>query len=332
MHKLINNCLLIKTAKCLMAVLLAGIVFSAPVSANETAASEDALLAYSNKNNNKNSNNNSRNSSNYQPVDSWKPYYTWIGNVQDQNARMFNQMTVGLGFLYFANNRGDLAANPAPANSLNVNTAIPVKGKIGYNRTPVFNYSVGWRIFNWFKLALGLEHQNGVSVQTDAVQGVAVGARVSAATEPVTQLRANLGLNAMFVKAMFELPWAMIWKSWMYTPYFNVGVGPCWQSWTDVRVFQQYYRSQIESTFVNTLNQKYPASCFWQLDAGFRTKAANPNFMMSFVFGCRFSSWGQSRNIGMQGQQGSWPFSLAEPFRVKMLYSFVPYIGAQWNF
>lgn len=327
MHTLINSRLLIKTAKCLMAVLIAGFVFSAPVSANEAAAKENALLAYSN--NNRSGKNGSNN---YEPVDSWKPYYTWIGNVQDQNAKTFTQFSVGVGFLYFSGISGNLATIPSIPLSASIATTIPIEGKIGYNRTPVFNYTVGSRIFNWLKVAIGLEHQNGVHIQTNAFLASAPSTRITNASLPHAQLRACLDLNAIFAKVMFELPWPMIWKSWMYTPYISAGVGPGWQSWTDVRVFESYNNGPLETTFVNTLNQKYPASAFWQIDAGFRSKAATPSSTISFLLGCRFSSWGQTLNVGLLDQQGGWPFGVLQPLRIKMIYSFVPYVGAQWNF
>ena len=325
MHMLINNRLLINTAKCLMAMLVASCVFSTTLSANEEV-SGTALLAYSNNNNS------GKSASNYQPVNSWTPYFTWIGNVQNQQLRSFTQFNVGVGFLYFSNVSGNFAAIPAPAGSINVGTSIPFKGDINYNRTPVFQYSIGYRIFNWFKASLALEHQNGINIQTDAMPGIGLTGRASNATVPTAQLRASLGLNAIFPKLTFELPWPMIWKNWLNALYLSAGVGPCWQSWTDVRVFENYTAPILETTFVNTLNQKYPASAFWQIDAGIRSKMASPSSTISFLLGCRFSSWGQVRNIGFQGQQGRWRFALSRPFRAKMLYSFVPYIGAQWNF
>lgn len=325
MHKLINCRLLMNTAKCLMAVLMAGFVLSSALHADEVAK-ENALLAYSNKNNS------GKNSNNYQAVNSWKPYFTWIGNVQNQELRSFVQFNVGLGFLYFSNVQGNLAGVPAPSGSININTSIPIQGDINYNRTPVFEYSYGYRIFNWLKVALALEHQNGIGIQSDAVPGIGLTGRVSNASTPTAQFRATLGLNAIYPKVTFELPWVMIWKNWLNAVYLSAGVGPCWQSWTDVRVYESYTTAGAEGTFVNTLNQKYPASAFWQLDAGIRSKMATPNSQISFSLGCKFSSWGQARNIGLLDQQGRWGFGLLDPFRVSMLYSFVPYIGAQWNF
>ncbi|MCH9632229.1 MAG: hypothetical protein S4CHLAM6_05590 [Chlamydiae bacterium] len=326
MHMLINKRLLINTAKCLMAMLVASFVFSTPVSANVTD-NENALLAYSNKNKRS-----GKSSTDYQAVNSWTPYFTWIGNVQDQNMTMFTQFNVGVGFLYFSKVRGNFNTIPTLVNGVNANTFIPFKGDINYNRTPVFQYSVGYRIYNWFKVSLALEHQNGVNIQTDALPGIALTGRVSNATVPTAQFRASLGLNAIFPKLTFELPWPMIWKNWLNALYLSAGVGPCWQSWTDVRVFDQYTAASLQTSFVNTLNQKYPASAFWQIDSGIRSKMATPNSNISFLLGCRFSSWGQIRNVGQLDQQGRWNFGLAKPFRAKMLYSFVPYIGMQWNF
>lgn len=314
-----------------MTILLVGFAFSAPVSADEAvvANNEKALIAYSSKNR---PNKSTRSVKDYQPVNSWKPYCTWIGNVQSQTTKSFMQFNVGLGFLYFSKVSGSLNATPAPAGSMNSSTSIPLSGKIGYNRTPVFQYSVGYRFYNWFKLALALEHQTGVNIQSNAIDGKVVGTRSSNAGLPVAQFRSHLDLNTIFAKFMFELPWVVVWKNWMNALYLNAGVGPCWQSWTDVLVYENAIVQNVEGTFVNTLSQKYPASAFWQIDLGIRSKLANPTSTVSFLLGCRFSSWGQSRNIGKLSQQGNWGYGIADPFRVKMLYSFVPYIGAQWDF
>ncbi len=326
MHTLINKRLLINTAKCLMAMLVACFAFSTTLSATELE-SENALLAYTNK---KNSSKKSTND--YKPVNSWKPYFTWIGNVQDQAKRSFVQYNIGLGFLYFSDVRGNLSAVPVTTGSVNTAVTIPLAGKIGYNRTPVFEYSTGYRIFNWLKVALALEHQNGIGIQTDMLNSVLTGTRISDSSVPKAQLRATLGLNALYPKVTFELPWVMIWKNWLNALYLSVGIGPSWQSWTDIRVYEQFSVAGIETTFVNTLNQKYPANAFWQFDAGIRMKQASISSTFSFLIGCKFSSWGQTRNIGLLSQQGSWGFALSSPFRARMLYSFVPYIGAQWNF
>ena len=125
----------------------------------------------------------------------------------------------------------------------------------------------------------------------------------------------------------------MVLKSWMYTLYFNAGVGPCWQSWTDLRQYIQFQTADgVETTFVNTLKQKYGTSALWTLDAGLRTKSANTTSFISLLFGCKFISWGKVPNLGFDKDQSSWGFAFEKPYSARMLYSFAPYIGVQWNF
>lgn len=292
---------------------------------------ETAIMAYSKG---KSKSNHSK-STKYEGVDSWTPYFTWIGNVEEQEQRTFSQLTAGVGFLYLSDVKGNLSVIPSPAGSATNNAKVKKVGGFSYNRTPIIDFVFGYRILDWLKASFAIQTQNNVHFQSRfAPSLVPTGAtRNSTTTLPQTQFRANLSLNAVYLKAMFELPWPMILKSWMYTLYFNAGVGPCWQSWTDIRQYVQFQtQAGIESTFVNTLNQKYGASALWQLDFGFRAKSASMHSMISILIGCKFNSWGKVPNIGASNQQGSWEFSFQKPYSARMLYSFAPYIGAQWNF
>lgn len=270
----------------------------------------------------------------YEGVDSWTPYFTNVDNVQNDYERTFVQMTAGVGFIYFSKVQGDTSLTPAPAGSVTNGTNTKKVGGFSYNRTPIYDMVVGYRILNWLNAAVALQSQNNIHFQSRfAPTLVPAGAtRTSNASLPQTQFRANIALNALYAKAMFELPWVMVLKSWMYALYFNVGVGVSWQSWTDIRQYIQYTINQLQTTFVNTLHQKYGASALWQLDAGLRAKSASQTATVSFLIGCKFNSWGKIPNIGDASQQGSWDFAFRKPYSARMLYSFAPYIGVQWNF
>lgn len=326
----INKRLLINTTKCLMAILIASLTFSAPAFADEIMQ-KDVVAAYSKNNTNNNTPKSSGRNETYKPVNSWKPYYTWIGNVQSQTERMFMQSSIGLGFMYFSDVKVNPAIIPAPAGSINQNVVVNETGGFSYNRVPVYEYDLGYTVFNWMKLAVSIQNQMNISIQSQYESTVSGGAH-TAASFPKYQFRANLNLNSVSAKVMFELPWVMVWKNAMYTPYFNASVGAGWQSWTDIRQYAQYLNSAAESTFVNTLHQKYVANCVWGLDAGFRIKSAVPTSNLSLLLGCKFNSWSQVRNIGKADQQGAWGYAIKSPLRVKMLYSFAPYVGGQWNF
>ncbi len=270
----------------------------------------------------------------YEGVNSWTPYFTNIDNVQNDYERTFVLSTVGVGFIYFSKVQGNTSLTPAPAGSVTNGTKTKQVGGFSYNRTPVYDMVFGYRILSWLKAGLALQAQNNIHFQSPFAPTLvpAGSTRTSDASLPKTQFRANIDLNALYLKAMFDLPWVMVLKSWMYALYFNVGVGVSWQSWTDIRQYIQYTINDLQTTFVNTLHQKYGASALWQLDAGFRAKSASPSATVSFLIGCKFNGWGKIPNIGDSTQQGSWSYAFKQPYSARMLYSFAPYIGIQWDF
>lgn len=307
-------------------------VLSYPISlcSEEAFFGETAVAAYSKGNNSKHS------SGKYEGIDSWTPYFTSIANVENADKKIFVQGTVGIGFLYLSSVQGNMKVIPSPPSSA-MNGATPKKvGGFSYNRTPVSDLMFGYQFLDWLKGALALQNQNNIHFQSRfAPSLVPTGStRTSNTSLPDTQFRANLALNAIYLKVMFELPWIMVLKSWMYALYFNAGVGPCWQSWTDLRQYVQFRNNNnsVNTTFVNTLKQKYGASALWQLDAGLRLKPASTSVYISLVFGCKFNSWGKVPNLGASSQQGSWGFSFQKPYSARMLYSFAPYLGVQCNF
>lgn len=299
--------------------------------ANQPFLDAPAVAAYSHHSKKK-----AKKNGQYEGVDSWTPYFTNVCNVQNDENRTFALSTVGVGFIYFSKVKGDLSLTPAPARSVTANTVTKKVGGFSYNRTPVYDLIVGYRVLDWLQIGGAIQAQNNISFQSRFAPSFVPNnvRRQSTATLPKTQFRANIDLNSVYLKAMFEIPWVMILKSWMYALYGNVGVGAAWQSWTDVRQYVQYTNTttQLQATFVNTLNQKYGANVFWQIDAGIRAKSAALNATVSFVIGCKFNSWGKIPNIGSLNQQGSWNFGFKKPYSARLLYSFAPYIGLQWNF
>ncbi len=335
----INN-RLVKTVKCCLALLI--VTLFAPCSnlaaeKAESSAKKSDMVTFSNPNLR-------GQDKNYQPVNSWQPYFTWIGNVQDQTKTTYTLATMGIGFLYTSDFSGYLVTSPAVAETNDIGVVLPRPiGKISYNRTPVYEWMYGYKVFSWMDILFSVQTQNSVSVQTETVPGdvtvVAAGpgpAWAGAVGDDLFyQFRSQLGLNSFMLKVNFELPWVLVWKNWMHALHFAVGVGPGWQSWTDNRV---YVRTQIVgtpnamTTFVNTLGQKYSANCVFQLDSGIRVKPATPCSDISIMFGCKYNQWGKANNIGSLNQQGSWKYGIFKPVRIDVLYSFVPYLGFQWNF
>lgn len=322
---------LLKAVKCCLALLIVSLVVPSFANASEINTS---TLAFTNQN--------LRGADkNYQPVNSWTPYFTWIGNVQNNKMSTFTQATMGVGFLYVSNFKGTLNMIPVGGNQNDNATILPRGiGKISYNRTPILEWMYGYKVFTWLSVIFSVQNQNNISVQTEYVRGIKRAAGgvspYGTATSPTYyQFRSQLGLNTLMLKVNFELPWVLVWKNWMHAAYLALGVGPSWQSWTDNRVYAQYYPSTNaaeRNTFVNTLGQKYSTNCAFQIDAGVRMKPAVTSADISVLWGVKYNQYGQMRSIGKLSQQNAWNQGLFKPIEGRVLYSFAPYLGFQWNF
>lgn len=262
---------------------------------------------------------------NKKPINRWKPFYANVRNLQKQRS-LFVQSNIGVGFLYFSGVKGNLAAVPGNLHLSNTN---PVEGKMQYNRSPLLEYLIGYRVFQWFKVALSYQHQGAVFVQTPLMRGFEP---TNSAVNTFSQLRAQFEVNGFMAKTYFELPYAFIMKSWASTPYLGLGVGFGWQSWTDPQV---NYLADSGPSWQSTaipIMAKYSCNAIWGLDAGIRVRNAVDSAPLSIVAGCKYNQWGQARSIGDIQDQGSSSNGLLEPFSVKVVYSFAPYLGVQWNF
>lgn len=328
----INN-RFIQTLKCCLALLLVSLFVAPTALSADSSVEKTDLLTFSNQNLR-------GKDKNYQPVNSWTPYFTWIGNVQDQTKNTITQSTIGVGFLYGSGWKGNLLTAPQVGTTdLDATTVLANGiGSVSYNRTPVYEWTYGYKAYTWLSVLFSIQNQNSVNVQTNYVSGRNNSLTPSGFTlngDAYYQFRSQLGLNSLMLKVNFELPWVLVWKNWMYASYLGAGVGPGWQSWTDNRVYVQTRGTGDGTdrvTFVNTLSQKISANCVFMIDSGFRMKPAVVCANISILWGCKFNYWGQTRSIGKFTQQGSWNQGLRQPIRAKSLYSFVPYVGFQWNF
>lgn len=260
----------------------------------------------------------------YQPKLRWLPYWTKASNLQSKEA-LFSEINMGVGFLYFSHINGNLGN--IPTSQFSMIGATPDKQGLSYNKTPVFEYILGYRFNNWFKFALSYQNQSNVFIQTRTLTSTG-GSDPSARL----QLGSDLQLNMLTAKFYFELPLPMIIKALAFSPYISGGPSASWQSWSNItdRIFQTNTGS-----FVGTdipYRQKTVANIGAMIDAGFRIFSAYPNRNFSMTAGCKYNYWGQTRNLGDISQQSNFNRGLFKPFRIRSLYSFVPYIGLHWDF
>lgn len=262
-------------------------------------------------------------------VNSWVPY--WLCLAQPKKSPLF-QTNIGVGFLYFSGVKGNFASVPGNiANSSGADS--PLEGKLSYNRTPLFEYLLGYRINYWFKPCLSYQQQSGVCVQTTPRNNPAYSSLVPARLI-TTIFKANLNLNTILAKFIFEYPIPMIWKNLAYSPYLGLGFGPSWQSWTNLEL------SQIQTASFSTtarvveqaFKQKICPNFMWMFDIGVRVRSTQVESNFFFVAGIKYNQWGQARNLGELSQQGDAKLGFLTPFAIKTVFSFAPYFGAQFNF
>lgn len=263
-------------------------------------------------------------------------YITAAKNIQTPKSFFF-QSNVGPGFLYFSDIKGSTlvkyATQVESARSFSFFGSNAINGPMHYNRTPAVEFLFGYRYNQWLKTAFSYLHQGNTSIQTPMIRGLGVNSAVASTTGSFSQLRADLSLDALMLKVCFDIPFPLVWNKVGFFPFVAVALGGGWQSWTNVELEQTGMNlGIIYSSQPLPLRNHIFANAVWMVDAGFRLQKADPNHLLSVLFGCKFMDWGQVRNIGKYSQQANVKRGLSDPFRAKMLYSFIPYIGVQWDF
>ncbi|MCH9634363.1 MAG: hypothetical protein S4CHLAM7_11110 [Chlamydiae bacterium] len=264
--------------------------------------------------------------------DSWKPFFININSLQ-KNKSLFTQFSTGVGILYFAGLRGNLALDPFPSYR-SISTSSPIKGRLSYSRTPLFEYSMGYRLCSWFKGSVSYQHQGNLAVETPFTGiGSSAGGLVVR-----SQLAADLILDALMAKMCFEMPRPFVWRNLVYSPYLALAGGPTWQTWKRIDVTGEFNTSNIVPdsslylSFTKPIRQKIIANMGFMFDMGLRIQTPYPNTGFSVILGLKFNLWGQARNIGKISQSLAPRSGLVQPLIVKSVYQWAPHLGVQWNF
>ncbi len=268
-------------------------------------------------------------------VNQWKPFVTSIGKLQKKSS-VFTQFNTGVSFLYFSGIRGNLHIQyelPAiTATQDPISGESPFKGRLRYNRVPLFEYLLGYEWRSWFSIALSYQYQGTTSLQSAMEKALNVRPNIGFNINSYSQFRSNLRLDALMLKFNLKWPFPLICKAVATTPYLAAGIGSSWQSWTNIMIEQNSVSAPFFNTFSVPLRNKYSANAVWMLDLGMCMQSAYPCNSFSVFLGCKYIEWGQARNIGKISQQNEPKRGLNDPFRIKTIYSFAPYLGVQWNF
>lgn len=268
-------------------------------------------------------------------INSWEPYWVPAEEVEDEK-HLFFQANIGVGFLYFNKVQGNLGGNPSRL--FTENGSVPYKGRLRYNKTPIFEYLLGYQFKPWLSGSFSYQNQSAVTIFTKFIDGQNTGVPAGdTVTNSQGQFSSQFAIDAFMLKGFVEFPWPMIWKLAAYSPYLGAGIGVGWQSWTGnewnlsstlnegAGGYQGYLNSQI------FLKSKYDANVIWGLDAGLKIQSALTSNHFAVRLGCKYNQWGQARSIGKIQDQGSAKLGLFKPFKIKTVYSFAPYLAFQWN-
>ncbi|MCH9633454.1 MAG: hypothetical protein S4CHLAM7_01790 [Chlamydiae bacterium] len=258
----------------------------------------------------------------------WIPYFINLELFETKKA-LLTQFNVGYGTLYFSGVKGNLA--PIPKFDPDYVRDVPIKGRLNYNKSPLFDYLLGYQWTPHIKFYLSWQHQANVTVQTQVLH------TFNQSPVPEQNQReiytADLVLDAITAKVYFELPWSTVFKNYVYTPYFAMGLGPSFQTWKRANANLLYTDSAgIFNTDSLTLRQKMDLSCAFLCDTGLRLQSAYPGSSFSALVGLKFNLWGQARSMGKLSQQYSPRYGLSGPISIKTIYQWAPYLGVQWSF
>lgn len=246
-----------------------------------------------------------------------------------------SQFNVGLGLLYFNEIKGNLSEVPVDP-FINLTRDVPIKGRLSYNRTPLFEYLLGYQFFRYFKTFFSYQHQGNISVTTRMLPTNSATVTVppigSVNTDEFSQLSADLLLDAWMIKVYFESPKGMLWLNFVTTPYLAVGGGVSMQTWKRVATNNPFLVARLFDSNTTPLQNKYCANGAFMWDMGLRMQSPLPNTGFSMTLGVKYNFWGQTRNIGNINQAPAPKFGIVEPFSIKTIYQFAPYLGLQWNF
>ncbi len=254
-------------------------------------------------------------------VNTFYPFLIPLRDLPGPQTLSF-EYNIGSGFLYFHKIRGVLSQRP-PANGAGYSDISPMDRELSYNRTPLYEFNLGYRIKDWLKSSLSYQTQRNMSISSKFMKS-SLPSEINNAVE----FRANLKLDSLMMKCYFEFPFALIVKNLANTIYIGAGTGGCWQSWTQI----EYRLASNGARRSQYYQQKICASVALSADAGFKVQSIFSKGVFSVTKGIKYMQWGQARNLGALKDQGSLNSGLFQPLNIKVIYSFIPYVGIQWNY
>lgn len=240
---------------------------------------------------------------------------------------VFFRADIGLGLLYFSQVRGNLSGLPDYFFSSQAANA-PIKNRLMYNRTPLYEFQLGYQFNPYLKVALAYVHQGDVTLQTKKIR---LNPALNVIVFADSQLTANLNLDAFLLKAYTQAPWPMVIKNISTNLYLGSGLGAGWQSYSNIWL-NTVFTGVNYTSFQQPIRSKTSANVVWMNDVGLQFQKASKISPFSILMGIKFNIWGQARNIGKMSSQDSFKYAIFKPLTIKTVYQWAPYLSVQWNF
>ncbi len=255
---------------------------------------------------------------------SHSPFYP-IKEFQSPVGVYFN-FTLGPGFLYFKNIKGNLTPVPAASFPSYQGAFFKNLDHFSYNKTVLYEAAINKRILPWIQTGVCFYGQSGVNVQAYSPCST-----TSAGNPTWGMFSSDLQLYGLMLKTFLENPYPILIKRCVMNIYLGLGVGAGWQSWTNNLVYETIVLNNNATTTQLALNNKFSANAMWTMDAGLSFQPATNQPTLQVKLGCKYTDWGQMRQIGTLKDQ-SVKVAPFKPISAKKVYSFSPYIGVQWSF
>lgn len=213
-------------------------------------------------------------------------------------AGMYFDFSIGPGFLYFSKLKGNLS--PIPKSSFSSYQGVNFGNiqKFSYNKTALYEAMFSMRVFYWLNCGLSFYGQSGISIESTSPVAYA-----NSGAPAWSQFRSDLQLYALLFKAYISTPYPLLIGRWAWNTYLGLGVGPGWQSWINNQINEMILVNNNFSSSIISLNNKFSANAVWTGDAGFSFQPATNEPTMMIRVGCKYTAWGQMREIGQLKDQ-----------------------------
>lgn len=257
-------------------------------------------------------------------------------------SRMFTEIEVGLGFLYFSNVKGILNLRPYTIQE----GPLEIKRSLEYNRSPLFTFDFGWRLADWLSLAVTMQSQQNVHIRTKPTEAAIDDGFLW------SNFQSYVDFNSIGGKLLFTWPNMIRFNGWGMSLFIGGSCAGGWQSWTDVQSGVTFFANNDDdktAPFGLTLSfrDKYFGNFTYTGDTGLLFKPTNIFAKMSIRLGCKVISWGATRGLGASKDQRDitrvpspddvlgnptvYPHYF-KPIRIGTIYSWAPYVGINWDF